>query len=279
MLSYRHQFHAGGPADVLKHSILTILILEMKKKDKPFFVLDTHGGAGLYDLKHPWAEKTNEWRDGIGRIWDATDIPESLDPYLTTIRAFNRQELRWYPGSPTIIQQNLRSQDRLSVAELNKGDLEHLKARFHKVPKTEVIAGDGFHAVKAKLPPVERRGLVFMDASFDQPNEFQRILGAVRNALKRFRTGTIAVWRPILDDAAMQDFDSGFVELLPPQTIKLGLELHSVHQPGRAKGSDLVIINPPFRLTEKTDPMLEWLWSKLAQTGEGGPIHKVLVKE
>ncbi len=279
MLSYRHQFHAGGPADVLKHSILTLLILALTRKDKPLFVLDTHGGAGLYDLNDARANKTKEWSAGIGRIWGEPNIPESLSHYVDTVSSFNQSDLRWYPGSPLLIRKLLRPQDRLAVAELNKQDQSQLKANLSMAHKTEIIAGNGFHAVKAKLPPIEKRGLIFIDASFDQPDEFQRILQAVKNALRRFRTGTIAVWRPILDDDAMDAFDAGFIALSPPETIKLGLKLHKSYKPKRAQGSDLVIINPPYQLIENAEPMIGWLWDKLNQNSEGGPIKEMLVSE
>ena len=224
MLSYRHQFHAGGVADVFKHVVLTRLLVALAQKDKPFFVLDTHAGIGLYDLEHPWSGKTEEWRHGVGRIWARADSPPAMAPYLDALRRENPDgRLRFYPGSPRIAQGLMRAQDRLAMCELNKDDYAALQRAFAGARNTVIQNTDGFAAVRAFLPPKERRGLTFIDAAFDQAQEFDRIVRTVEAALARFGTGMIAIWHPLLDAPAMQAFERSLLSIKPPKTLQLEL--------------------------------------------------------
>ena len=177
MLAYRHLFHAGNFADVFKHSLLTRLVLAFEKKDTPFFVLDTHAGIGRYDLTHEWALKNAEFRDGIAMIWGRKDIPDEFIPYFDAIRGENSvNALRFYPGSPRVVRRMLRPVDRLVLVELNRKDCENLGALFGGDRQTTVHLMDGYQSLKAFLPPKERRGLIFIDSSFDRAREFGHFL-------------------------------------------------------------------------------------------------------
>ncbi len=280
MLSYRHQFHAGGVADVFKHAVLVRLLLALARKDKPFFVLDTHGGLGRYDLDHPWSEKTGEWRHGVGRIWEAADPPADLAPYLAAVAAENPGgALKRYPGSPLIARRLMRPGDRLAVCELNRDDHAALAARLEGYRDTGVHAMDGFQAVRAMLPPKERRGLVLIDASFDQADEFARILRATGDALRRFRTGMVAIWHPLMAPEEMQAFYADLKALDPPKTLRLELRTHPPDWQAFRPGSGMIVINPPYGLDAEAPPLLDWLWRTLTPAGSGGWTVKWLVAE
>jgi len=280
MLSYRHQFHAGNIADVFKHSMLTRLLLGLGKKDKPYCVVDTHAGIGLYDLEHPWSQKTAEWRLGVGRVWARTDAPAALAPYLEAIRADNADgHLRHYPGSPRIARRLMRADDRLQLYELNKDDCAALQVVFSGIRNTAIHNQDGFSAIKASLPPKERRGLTFIDAAFDQADEFGRITRAIKEAHTRFATGMIAVWYPLMAPAAMQAFARSLQAIKLPKTLQLELSVYPEDWTAHIRGSGMIIVNPPFGLDREAPPMLDWLWRALSPEKQGGTRCEWLVPE
>src|SRR5574338_468122 len=183
MLAYRHLFHAGNFDDVFKHALLTRLLFALNAKDKPYCYLDTHAGIGRYDLTHVWAQKAREYENGIGRLWERRDIPPALAPYLEAVKAENSgRRLRLYPGSPLIARRLARPGDRIVLTELNKTDFAELKALFARDRQVAVHLLDGYQALKAFLPPSERRGLVLIDSSFDRAREFSRIVAALGTA-------------------------------------------------------------------------------------------------
>ena len=280
MLSYRHQFHAGNVADVFKHALLSRLLIALARKDKPFFVLDTHAGLGLYDLEHPWSQKTAEWRHGICRVWARADAPEALQPYLEAVRADNTDgHLRHYPGSPRIARRLMRPADRLALCELNKDDCATLTAVFAGARHTAIHNQDGFTAIRAFLPPQEKRGLTFIDASFDQADEFGRIVRAVKEAHTRFATGMIAVWYPLMAPAAMQAFARSLQAARLPKTLQLELSVHPEDWTEHIRGSGMIVVNPPFGLDREAPPLLDWLWRALSPEKQGGTRCEWLVPE
>jgi 23S rRNA (adenine2030-N6)-methyltransferase len=280
MLSYRHQFHAGNVSDVFKHALLSRLLIALSRKDKPYFMLDTHAGLGLYDLEHPWSQKTAEWRMGIGRIWARADAPTALQPYLEIVRADNPDgHLRHYPGSPRIARKLMRADDRLALCELNKDDCATLKAVFADARHTAIHNQDGFSAIRAFLPPQERRGLTFIDASFDQADEFGRIMRSVKEAYARFATGMIAVWYPLMAPSAMQAFARSLQGAGLPKTLQLELTVHPDDWTEHIRGSGMVIVNPPFGLDKEARPLIDWLWQALSPQKEGGTRCDWLVTE
>ncbi len=280
MLSYRHQFHAGNVSDVFKHALLSRLLIALGRKDKPFQVLDTHAGIGLYDLQHPWSEKTQEWRKGIGLVFGRSDAPEALQPYLDAVRAENPDgHLRHYPGSPRIARRLMRPDDRLVLCELNKDDCAALKAAMDGFRHTSVISQDGFAAVRAFLPPKERRGLTFIDSAFDQADEFARVLRTVREAQQRFATGMVAVWYPLMAPSAMEAFARSVQAAGLPKTLQLELSVHPEHFTEHIRGSGLLVVNPPFGFDREAPPLLDWLWRVLSPYRDGGTRCAWLVPE
>lgn len=280
MLSYRHQFHAGNIADVFKHALLTRLLLALNRKDKPYCVVETHAGIGLYDLQHAWAQKTGEWQKGIARLWLRTDAPEALQPYLEAVRAENPDgQLRYYPGSPCIIRRLMRETDRLVLYELNKDDCETLRHHFRQARHTSIQNQDGYTAIKATLPPKERRGLLFIDASFDQGEDFTRVARAAKEAHSRFATGMTAVWYPLMGRSAIEAFERSLVAAGLPETLQLELCTEPRDYSEHIPGSGMIVINPPYGLDKEAPPLLDWLWRALSPEGRGGTRCDWLIRE
>ncbi|MGS6401049.1 23S rRNA (adenine(2030)-N(6))-methyltransferase RlmJ, partial [Enterobacter hormaechei] len=199
MLSYRHSFHAGNHADVLKHTVQSLIIESLKEKDKPFLYLDTHAGAGRYQLSGEHAERTGEYLEGIARIWQQDDLPAELEPYIGVVNHFNRNgQLRYYPGSPLIARQLLREQDSLQLTELHPSDFPLLRSEFQKDNRARVDKADGYQQLKAKLPPVSRRGLVLIDPPYEIKTDYQAVVTGINEGYKRFATGTYALWYPVV---------------------------------------------------------------------------------
>jgi len=268
MLSYRHGFHAGNHADVLKHVVLVQLLRHLTRKEKPLFVVDTHAGAGCYSLERGFAVKKAEFENGIGRLWPRKDLPAPLADYVEQVRVVNGDgELRNYPGSPQLALQLTREQDRLRLFELHtnesKAMQEYVRGAGRRVT---VVAGDGFAGMRAVLPPPSRRGLVLIDPSYEQAADYRAVPTAVRDALDRFATGTYAVWYP-----QVQRRDA---EQLPDQLRRIarGDWLHvslSVMRPPAdgfgLHGSGMFVFNPPWRLDTVVRAVMPTLVEALGQ--------------
>jgi 23S rRNA (adenine2030-N6)-methyltransferase len=268
-MNYRHVYHAGNFADVLKHAVLALVIEHLKQKPSPFRVIDTHAGTGLYDLASAAAQKTGEWKSGIGRLLDA-DLPvrvaEILAPYLDVVRQQNPTgKLERYPGSPLIARRLLRRGDRLVANELHPEDRDSLRELFARDPQTKVLDLDGWMALKALLPPKERRGVVLVDPPFEEPGEFRRLAGALREAARRFATGTVLLWYPIKDLRAVSAFRSEALDLGLAKLYSAELSVRAAQDPSLLSGTGLVILNPPFTLPEKLEVLLPFLAERLAQ--------------
>lgn len=279
MLSYRHLFHAGNFSDVFKHALLARLLIALGKKSKPYFYLDTHAGIGRYDLSHPWAQKVREYDNGIGRLWERKDIPAALAPYLDVVKAENpNRKLRFYPGSPLIAKRLMRRDDRMVLTELNKTDCADLKKLFEKERRVAVELLDGYQALKAHLPPAERRGLVLIDSSFDRAREFARIVTALAEAHARWATGMYAVWYPLMEPGDMRNFARN----LEKTGIRKILQLELTVMPADAAvtpGCGMLVVNPPWQFENEARPLLEWLWRALSAGGAGGIKVEWLVPE
>jgi len=268
VLAYRHHFHAGNFADVFKHALLARLLAAVAAKAKPFFYLDTHAGIGRYDLAHPWARKNAESRDGIGRLWARDDLPEALAPYVALVRQENPDgKLRFYPGSPLIARRFLRLGDRMVLSELNKTDVAELGALFARDRQVTVHLMDGYQALKAHLPPKERRGLVLVDSSFDRAGEFRRVAGALATAHGRWATGIYAVWYPLMEPAAMRGFERDIVATGLRKVLQLELSLRPDALPGALRGCGLLVVNPPYRFDTEAAAIAASLAASLAPDG------------
>ena len=270
MLAYRHQFHAGNFADVFKHALLAQLILALEKKGKPFFYLDTHAGIAHYDLQHEWAQKNAEYKDGIGLLWDRSDAPPEMAPYLAAVRAENPDgKLRYYPGSPRIARRLLRAGDRLVLTELNKKDCDSLATLYARDKQVTVQLADGYHALKAHLPPKERRGLIFIDSSFDRAREFQRLTRGLVEAYKKFATGVYVLWYPLMERAAMQGFERGIAATGIRKILQLEISVHPENWIMSTRGCGLLVVNPPFGFEDIARPIINWLWPILSEARKG----------
>ncbi len=279
MLAYRHLFPAGNFADVFKHARLTRLLLLLARKDKPFCYLDTHAGIGLYDLGHPWAQKLAEYRDGIERVWRREGAPALLAPYLEAVRADNPDgRLRRYPGSPRIAARLLRPTDRMVLTELNLDDCKQLGALLADDPRVVVEHADGYQALKAHLPPRERRGLVLVDSSFDRAKELERLTEALSLAHRRFATGVLALWYPLMAPVVMHGFARGVVATGIRKVLRLELSVFPESWSASLRGSGMLVVNPPFGFEEEASGLLGWLWSALSE-GEGGWRVEWLIQE
>jgi 23S rRNA (adenine2030-N6)-methyltransferase len=222
-LNYRHAYHAGNFADVVKHVVLTRLLEYLKQKDKAFRVIDTHAGIGRYDLSSVEAQKTGEWQGGIGQLIDASfaaPVAALLAPYLETVRSLNPEGgIQKYPGSPLIARHLMRKQDRLTAIELHPKDAARLRTFFAGDFQARIIELDGWLALGAHLPPKEKRGLVLIDPPFEETGEFERLVDGLIRAHKRWPGGIYALWYPIKDRKAIIAFrkalkQSGIPKLL-----------------------------------------------------------------
>jgi 23S rRNA (adenine2030-N6)-methyltransferase len=280
MLAYRHQFHAGNFADVMKHALLTQLVLAMRKKDKPFFCLDTHAGIGRYDLAHRWAQQHKEHAQGIALVWGRKDVPPAVAPYLDAVRAENPDgKLRHYPGSPLIVRRLLRAEDRLALTELNPKDHDELAALFAHDRQVQVRRMDGYEGLKAFLPPKERRGLTLIDSSFDRAQEFDRLRKGFAAAHVRFATGVYALWYPLMEPPAMRAFERSLVATRIPKLLQLELSVKPENWRKNLRGCGLVVANPPFGFEPVARAILAWLWPVLSPQGEGGQVARWLAGE
>lgn len=275
MFSYRHAFHAGSHADVLKHSILVELVQYLRQKDKPFWYFDTHAGAGLYALDSEWATKTGEFESGIKRLWDRTDLPPMLADYLEQIRAFNDEALEYYPGSPWIALQMLGERDRLRLFEWHTSEVEVLHDNLRKRPRSEarrtmIYHADGFVGLKALLPPPTRRGLVLIDPSYEDKNDYRRVMHVVQEGLERFATGCYAVWYPVIQRREAQMLPEKLARLPVKSWLNATLTVGDSELTGLGlHGSGMFIINPPYTLKDKLKTALPWMAANLGHEGAG----------
>ncbi len=280
MLSYRHRFHAGNFADVFKHAALARLLALLTRKDAPLAYVDTHAGLGVYDLSHPWSRKNAEHAQGIARVWDRGDAPQALAPWLDLVRAHNPgPRLTHYPGSPAVAAGLLRAADRLVLSELNGDDCAALKSFFRRDARVGVHHLDASAALKAFLPPRERRGLVLVDPPYDRAGEFSRVAQDLQAAHRRWATGVLAAWYPLMDARSMARFEASLAGSGVRRILQLELSLHPPAWRESLRGCGLVVVNPPFGLDAEAPGWLEWLWRALAPDAHGGTRVRWLVPE
>lgn len=269
MLSYRHGFHAGNFADVLKHTVLALIINALKHKEKPFVYIDTHAGAGKYALNAEFAQKTAEYQQGIARLWTSKDVPEEIKDYLGAVRAENTpQQLLRYPGSPQIVRRLIRPQDRLQLSELHGSDFEALKQLYVGDKQVTVAKEDGLAMLNKKLPPIQKRGLILIDPSYELKADYSKVVTALQAAHSRFATGIYALWYPVID----RDVTERLLQRLKDTGIAKQLRVEHCVSPDAAMrgmtGSGLLLINPPWQLDSQLEALLPWLNQRLAD-GQG----------
>ena len=265
MLSYRHLFHAGNFSDVFKHALLTRLLIAVASKEKPFCYLDTHAGIGRYDLTHAVGAESARVRKR-----DRADLARNgraarLQPYLDAVRELNPDRaLKLYPGSPLVARRFLRPDDRMVLVELNKTDHAELASVFAREKHVAVRLMDAYEALKAYLPPPERRGLVLIDSSFDRAHEFHRIVVALKEAHARWSTGIYAVWYPIMEVRAMRDFYAQVERSGIRKVLRLELMVRARDEDTFIPGCGMLVVNPPWHFEEEAKSILPWLARKLA---------------
>lgn len=272
MLAYRHAFHAGNHADVLKHVLLLQLMRHMALKDKGYRIVDTHAGAGRYALDSPQAQKKGEFRQGIGRLWELHDAPAPVADYLQQVRRLNPDGLlRLYPGSPLLARQLLRPQDQLRLFELHPADHQALLALLGGVRGVEVRLADGFAALKSQLPPPTRRALVLVDPSYEGHADYGQVLTTLRDALRRFARAVFMVWYPVVGKPGAAALVQGLKALAPQGWLHARLELQRPDAQGFGLiGSGVVVLNPPHTLHAQLQELLPWLVRALGQHAGAG---------
>ncbi|HVS51380.1 MAG TPA: 23S rRNA (adenine(2030)-N(6))-methyltransferase RlmJ [Opitutaceae bacterium] len=282
-MNYRHHFHAGNFADVMKHALLTRLIRALEKKEKGFLYLDTHAGRGGYDLRvaetgDSLARKP-EWPDGIGRLWTLSHLPPEIGEYLDVVRAFDHQRgnveptLRFYPGSPWLARLLLRPQDRLVLCEKHPAECAALCAEFAADRQVVVREMDGYEAVRALLPPPERRALVLIDPPYEAQDEFAQVAAALGEGLRRLAGGVFVVWYPLTERARVDEFFDAVRALNPPPTLAVELTVAGRGASMKMPGCGLVIVNPPWKFSEEAESALRFLAPVLTQPPGGGGSH------
>lgn len=270
MFSYRHAFHAGNHADVLKHSVFVHILDYFNRKDAPYWVIDTHAGAGLYDLRSEWALTNGEFVDGLDRVLQAQEMPVMIERYLEEVHAFNPDGVaNFYPGSPWLALSALRDRDRLRLFEMHPSEAEVLKHNVAEqgrsaLRQTTVYEADGFEGLKSQLPPPTRRGIVIMDPSYEDKQDYRRTLQAVNEGLKRFATGCFAVWYPLVQRREVQELTRSLERLQTPW-VHASLTVRKPADDGFGlHGSGMFVLNPPWTLHAELARTLPWLRDKLA---------------
>ncbi|MVA35139.1 23S rRNA (adenine(2030)-N(6))-methyltransferase RlmJ [Agrobacterium vitis] len=268
-MNYRHIYHAGNFADVLKHAVLARLVIYLQQKDKAFRVLDTHAGIGLYDLSSDESQKTGEWLGGIGKLLEAELTPAAaqvLQPYLDVVRALNPDGgLTRYPGSPKLARDLFRPQDRLSAMELHPDDCRTLSRLFEGDYQSRITELDGWLALGAHLPPKEKRGIVLVDPPFELDGEYERLVDGLARAYRRFSAGVYCLWYPIKKGAPIAAFHEALKETGIPKMLCAELSVKSDRDLTGLSGSGLIVVNPPFTLKDELHALLPELKRVLAQ--------------
>ena len=266
MLAYRHAFHAGNHADVLKHCVLQQILMYMNQKDKPYWVIDTHAGAGMYSLASDYANTKSEYLDGVARLWECDDLPPVLNDYMSLIQLCNNKgDWSLYPGSPEVIRRSIRADDRMRLFELHPTDFEILQENFERDRQAKLFKSDGFASLKALLPPTTRRAVIFMDPPYEIKTDYPKVVDALEEGLSRFAEGVYVVWYPILtrgDHIRMIESLSKLSE----KTLNIAMTVQEPDEKGFGMlGSGLFIINPPWTLKATMQTVMPYLVEKLAQ--------------
>ena len=278
-MNYRHGFHAGNFADVLKHAVLARVLIHLRSKDKPFRVIDTHAGRGAYDLRGEEAMRTGEWREGIGRLLDAAESPpepglaEFLRPYLEAVAAWRAQHGPFaYPGSPAITRQFLRPDDRLLAIETHERSFAKLDRLFPAGDRAKALRLDGYEAWNAFIPPKERRGLVLVDPSYEAQDEFARVAEGLKEAVRKWPTGMTILWYPVKDRGLVDRFVETLAGYLPQESLRVELDTGAPDDGPGLSACGLILVNPPWTLERELETALPLLAHRLAR----GPRPKGL---
>lgn len=278
MFSYRHAFHAGNHADVLKHAVLVQVLEYFNRKENPYWVIDTHAGAGIYDLRDEWALTSGEADEGLKRLLDADAVPPLVSRYLAEVAAFNPAgPIEIYPGSPWLALHALRLQDRLRLFELHPSEVETLNHNLRSMGRsalrqTAVYEADGFERLKSQLPPPCRRGVIIIDPSYEDKKDYRKTLQALEDGLKRFATGCFIVWYPLVQRREVQDMLRQLKRLKTPW-LNVSLTVRKPASDGYGlHGSGMFVLNPPWTLHAELAQAMPWLSTTLRQDNQAAYV-------
>lgn len=287
-MNYRHAFHAGNFADVLKHVALALCLDRLNAKETPYRYIDTHAGVGLYDLTGDAALRSPEWRDGVARVWEAergagAEVRGALAPWLNVVRGVNAGgKLEAYPGSPVLAARMMRAGDALRLCELHGESAEALRTAMGRDRRVKIEERDGYEALPAYLPPPERRGIVLVDPPFEEGSaarklDFESMVRVARKAVKRWPQGTYVFWRPIKDVEAVEAFDAELAAVLieeggvaADKLLAADLWVRAIGD-GPLSAAGIVIANPPFGVADRLRAVLPWLANLMDQTPDEDP--------
>ncbi|HIF5504865.1 TPA: 23S rRNA (adenine(2030)-N(6))-methyltransferase RlmJ [Pasteurella multocida] len=281
MLSYRHSFHAGNHADVLKHLVLMLIIENLQQKEKGFYYLDTHAGVGRYRLFSEEEEKTAEFEQGIARLWQRDDLPEEVARYIKLIKQVNYggKALRYYAGSPLIAAKMLRPQDRALLTELHPSDYPLLRNNFKEFDNVTTKRDNGFQQLKATLPPKERRGLVLIDPPYELKEDYDLVVNAIEEGYKRFATGIYAIWYPVVLRQQTKRILKGLEKTGIRKILQIELAVRPDSDQRGMTASGMIVINPPWTLTQQMQNILPYLTNVLVPEGTGSWTVKWITPE
>jgi len=269
MLSYRHIYHAGNHADILKHITMSQICRHFIKKDSPFFYLDTHAGIGQYELNSEQAQKNKEYHSGISRLFSESAVPEAVEGLLEIVRDMNpTDQLEYYPGSPKVVDYYTRQKDKLHLCELHPNDYPLLAALFPQKRKANVVKENGFAAVKAMLPPPQKRGFVLMDPPYEVKKDYQFVVKSLEEGYIRFPQGTFAIWYPVLGRQQADHLLKSVKATNIRNILLLELNVRDTEKERGMAGSGMIIVNPPWTLEQDAREFMPFLSKTLAEDQE-----------
>ncbi len=283
MLSYRHAFHAGNFADVLKHSVLSLVLDYMTRKEKGFCYIDSHSGAGMYQLTDEYAQKTSEYEDGIAKIINDDNAPESLEPYLSLIRSLNlnstlSNDLEIYPGSPGIAKAFVRRQDSSHLFELHPTDIQHLEDFCLRWRKVFVKQTDGYQGILGLLPPPSRRGVVLIDPPYELKEDYQKAVNTIIKAYTKFSTGTYILWYPVVKREQVNAMENAFSKSSVKNVLQVEFCLENDNDEYGMTGTGLFIVNPPWQLAAQMTEVLPYLKEKMGNSDSHFAVTQLIAE-
>lgn len=270
MLSYRHSFHAGNHADMLKHIVLMLILESLRQKEKGFFYLDTHAGVGVYKLSSPEAQKNAEYKSGIGKLWENPSLPKLVANYVSLISKLNSgNKLQIYAGSPLIASMLLREQDRALFTELHPADFPDLRKNFQNYPHIKTKRENGFQQLKSALPPKERRGLILMDPPYELKEDYDLVVQYLCEGYKRFATGIYAIWYPVVKRSYIKKMLRNLENTGIRKILQIELAVAPDNDQKGMTASGMIVINPPWQLASQMNSILPYLNQTLTPEGTG----------
>jgi 23S rRNA (adenine2030-N6)-methyltransferase len=279
LLSYRHAFHAGNFADVLKHSVLSLVLDYMTRKEKGFCYIDSHSGAGMYQLADEYAQKTGEYKDGIAKIINDDEAPESLECYLSLINTLNlNSDLEVYPGSPGIAKAFVRRQDSSHLFELHPTDIQHLEDFCHRWRKVFVKQSDGYQGVLGLLPPPSRRGVILIDPPYELKEDYQKAVKTIIKGYGKFATGTYILWYPVVKRELIDQMSETFTNSSLKNVLQVEFCLNKDTEEYGMTGTGLFIVNPPWQLSQQLEEILPYLKAKLGNNESGYTLQQLIAE-